>query len=74
MSSQDIINGITVKRDHYKELSSENKKYSVLYKKYKKLYNQIVDYKLGANYLDYLNNKKYDHPLWWERITLPENK
>ena len=72
LTISEIKEGIIVKKEHYKELSSYNKIYSILYKKYKKLYSDINNSSWETAYLTYLKQKKYVNPFWWEKIVLPK--
>ena len=57
LSISEIIEGITVKKEHYKELSSYNKIYAILYKKYKKLYSDIKNFDGKETYFTYLKKR-----------------
>jgi glycosyltransferase involved in cell wall biosynthesis len=71
ITKKEALNGITIKKEHYKELKNDNKIFDNLYNNFKQIYNNFKSPEWSQLYLNHINSKKIFFPFWWEKIMLP---
>ena len=65
-----VLKGIKVKRDHYRQLSEENERYNNLYLNFNKIHKRSADKSWLNDYIEKLIINKIDYPFWWENIRI----
>ena len=70
IDSPNVLKGIKVKRDHYRQLSEENERYNNLYLNFNKIHKRSADKSWLNDYIEKLIINKIDYPFWWENIRI----